>query len=647
MIGPHLGVRPFFLAMPDTPSRPAASLVAQLRTELMRHQPFSRMAPAHVDRFIIGSRQAYYAPGEVVLEPASGPVTELLLLRQGSISGQKGLAEAAGSFEYGPGDLFPVGALLAARPVTARYTANEDSFCLHLALAEVQALVAESPPFADFLNGRVARLLALSRQAVQAHWSQMALAEQALETPLSRLKPKVPLACEPHTPLAQALQRMHDAHVGSVLVVDAAGAPQGILTRHDILGRVTLPRLPLNTAVSQVMSSPVRSLSGNHTLQDAALLMSQHGVRHVPVTEDGRLVNIVSERDLFALQRLSLKQLGMGLRAAPDVAALQALAPRIHDLARQLLGQGVQARQITEIISHLNDLLTQRLVALVATKRGVDLGRACWLAFGSEGRAEQTVATDQDNGLVFDSPTPDAERVHWLAFGQEVNDALAACGYPLCKGGVMAGNAACCLTTAEWQQRFERWIDHGAPEDLLNASIYFDLRPLAGNAALAEPLQQVLRAAPPAVPRFMKQMADNALRRPVPLNWRGALDTQTRDGQELLDLKLQGTAIFVDAARLFALARGLPQQNTRARFEAAAPLMAAPARESEAWVAAFEFLQMQRLQVQLDRPAHGDKVNPNEVDVRALNDIDRRVLKESMRVARGLQQRLALDYGGV
>jgi CBS domain-containing protein len=628
--------------MPDTPNRPAASLVAQLRSELMRHLPFSGMAPAHVERFITGSRQAYYAPGEVVLEPAGGPVTELLLLRQGSISGRKGLADAAGSFEYGPGDLFPVGALLAARPVTARYTANEDSFCLLLPLAEVQALVAASPPFADFLNGRVAQLLTLSRQAMQTHWSQQALAEQALETPLARLRPRQPLACVPHTPLAEALQRMHDAHVGSVLVVDEAGALQGILTRHDILGRVTLPQLPLNTAVSQVMSAPVLSLPSSHTLQDAALLMSQHGVRHVPVTEGGRVVNIVSERDLFALQRLSLKQLGMGLRAALDMAALQTLAPRIHELARQLLGQGVQARQITEIISHLNDLLTQRLVALVAKRRGVDLGRACWLAFGSEGRAEQTVATDQDNGLVFDSANPDAERAGWLAFGEEVNQALAACGYPLCKGGVMAGQAACCLTATEWQQRFERWIDHGAPEDLLNASIYFDLRPLAGNTELAQPLQRVLLSAPAAVPRFLKQMADNALRRAVPLNWRGALDTQTRDGQELLDLKLHGTAIFVDTARLFALARGLPQLGTRARFEAAAPLMGAAAQESQAWVSAFEFLQMQRLQVQLQGPA---AANPNEVNVRALNDIDRRVLKEAMRVARSLQQRLALDYG--
>ena len=102
----------------------------------------------------------------------------------------------------------------------------------------------------------------------------------------------------------------------------------------------------------------------------------------------------------------------------------------------------------------MNDVLTARLVTLVAGARGIDLARGCWLAFGSEGRSEQTLATDQDNGLVFASERPDADRASWLAFGREVNDALDACGYPLCKGNIMAGNPACCLTQDEWRMRF-------------------------------------------------------------------------------------------------------------------------------------------------------------------------------------------------
>lgn len=645
--------------MPDPTPRPAAastpssSLLNNLRQALMQHPPFAQMAAADVEAFVAGSRQAYYAPGEVLVSPDSGPVRQLLLIRQGSVTGRKGLAELAGSIEYVAGDLFPIGALLGGRAVTSTYTANEDTFCLQLPADAVHALAGRSLPFADHLNRHALQLLALSRRAVQAAWSSQALTEQSLEARLGTLPRKAPLAVGPATPLADALGRMHQRRVGSVLVVDAAGAPQGILTRHDILGRITLPQLPLTTAIASVMSQPLQTLSVDHSLQDAALLMSRHGIRHVPVTEGGRLVNIVSERDLFALQRLSLKQLGTQIRAAVDLGTLQSLAGQIRRLAGNLMGQGVQARQITELISHLNDLLTERLVQITAQRHGLDLAQACWLAFGSEGRGEQTVATDQDNGLVFDSDDAGRDRPAWLAMAREVNQGLDACGYPLCKGQVMAGNPALCLNGGEWLQRFGHWIEHGAPEDLLAASIYFDLRPVAGNAALATPLRELIRREAARVPRFLKQLADNALRQRPPINWRGGVATTELDGRAVIDLKLQGTALFVDAARLLALAQGLPALGTRARLEAAAPGLGVAPAESEAWVGAFEFLQGLRLQVQMaphaataatEAIAAAADANPNLLDVAGLNDIDLRMLKESLRMARRLQQRIELDY---
>lgn len=636
------------LPAPPPPGTPSSSLLAALAADVARHAPFSQMAPEHVAQFVAACTQLYHAPGEVVLGPHSGPVQALLLLRQGSVTGQRGTAQAGESeapFEVMSGDLFPVGAVLAGRAVTSTYTAHGDCFSLALPGAEMRRLAAASAPFAHFLQRRVAHFLELSRQAVQADWASQTLAAQTLEARLATLPRKQPLACSAATPLAEALALMHGRRVGSVLVVDDAQAPLGILTRHDILGRVTLPQLPLATPLAQVMSAPVHSLSAEHTLQDAALLMSRHGIRHVPVTEGGRLVNIVSERDLFALQRLSLKQLSTQIRAAADEPRLRQLAAQIREFARHLLGQGVQARQLTELVSHLNDLLTERLVQLVAQRRGMDLGRACWLAFGSEGRGEQTVATDQDNGLVFDSAQPELDRPRWLALGHEVNEALDAAGYPLCKGGVMAGNAECCLTAAEWQQRFTQWIGHGQPEDLLKASIYFDLRPLCGHTALAEELGAMPARQAAQAPRFLRLMVDNALRRGAPLNWRGALATADEGGHQWLDLKLQGTAIFVDAARLFTLAQGLPVLGTRARLEAAAPGLRVPAHEAEAWVGAFEFLQMLRLRVQVGPGAAADGGDAaNRVDVAALNDIDRRVLKEAVRVARRLQQRLEMDF---
>jgi len=625
---------------------PSSSLVGHVVAELRRYPPFAQMSGADVERFARAARQTYYAPGECLLEPASGPVRRLLFVRRGSVVGRQGMAEMrSGGFQYEAGDLFPIGALLAERAVTSRYEALEDCFCLEVDAAVVREVAATSPAWADFLNRRVQQFLDLSRRALQSDQASQALAEQTLEAPLGSLPRKPPVACSPQTPLREALELMHRRRVGSVMVLGPAGEAVGIFTRHDVLERVALARPSDDTPVSAVMSGPVHTLDVSATAQDAALLMSRHGVRHVPITEGGRVVGIVSERDLFSMQRRSLKQVSGQIRAAGDLQALVVAAGDIRRFASLLMAQGLSARALTQLLSHLNDLLAERLVAITAAAHGLDMRQACWLAFGSEGRSEQTIATDQDNGLVFDSSHPEADRPRWLAMAREVNEGLDACGYPLCKGNVMASNPRCCLTPDEWVARFDHWMEHGAPEDLLAASIFFDFRPLAGNVALVAPMREFVARRAPELPRFMKQMADNALRNRPPLTWAGGLEARRDGSHEWIDLKLNGTTIFVDTARLYALAHGVDATSTRGRFEAlGTPLRAEPA-EVEGWVGAFEYLQMLRLRVQVERAGQpGAPENANLVDVAALGPIDRRILKESLRIARSLQQRLELDY---
>jgi len=630
---------------------PSPSLLANLRAELSRVPPFAQMDTQALDFFLTRSEQRYYAPDEVITTPDDGPVRELFFIRSGAVVGERGSGDARTSaFEYERGDLFPVSAAVAQRAVTARYKAVQDTFVLVLPVAAMRDLSARSAPFADFLNRRIQKFLELSRRELQVAYSSQTLAEQSLETPLGTLATRAPVACRPDTPLREALSTMHARRIGSVLVTDEAGHPLGILTRYDVLGRVLLAGVPLDAPMSQVMVQPVRSLTTEHTAQDAALLMSRHGIRHVPVTRDGVAVGIVSERDLFAMQRLSLKQVSTGIRAAQDVESLRLTALEIRRFAHNLLSQGVQARQLTALISHLNDVLTERLLQVLAAQHGVELSRICWLALGSEGRSEQTIATDQDNALILpDDATPAfAEQVR--LFARAVNLALDQCGYPLCKGGIMAGEQGGAVTLREWRERFAAWIDHGAPQDLLNASIYFDFRCLAGDASLAEALRSEVVEAARRTPRFLKQMALNALQHGAPLNWLGSIDT---DDQGTVDLKLQGTAIFVDAARLYALAHGLSATGTRERLEAVGRLLGLPESEFGGWVGGFEFLQMLRLRVQLEagpgrQRGQGATApatdNPNRMGVARLNDIDRRILKESLRVARSLQQRLHLDY---
>jgi CBS domain-containing protein len=215
----------------------------------------------------------------------------------------------------------------------------------------------------------------------------------------------------------------------------------------------------------------------------------------------------------------------------------------------------------------------------------------------------------------------------------------------------MAGEPGHCLRRRDWLARIGRWIERSEPEDLLHAAIYFDLRALAGNAALAAPLEAAISKAS-AAPRFLRAMAQNSLRLKPALNWRGAIDVQHIDGQDGVDLKLNGSAIFVDAARLLMLASGglgapgagsTQAHSTRERLVVGGARVGANAAEREAWASAFEILQTLRLQVQIGPGAAAQSAHPNRIDPGTLNEVDRRLLKEALAVARRLQQRIELD----
>ncbi|WP_332815415.1 DUF294 nucleotidyltransferase-like domain-containing protein [Ramlibacter sp.] len=625
---------------PKAPLTPSSGLLSALRVELARHPPFAQMESDAVDFFIARSEQRYFAPGEVVQAPEHGEARSIFFIRQGSVTGRKGEAElSGGAIHYEPGDLFPLAAAVGQRPVTATYESTADTFVLALPVADMLELAGRSAPFAEFLNSRIGQFLELSRRAMRNVHAAEVLSEQSLETPLGELARHAPVTCEPGATLREALSEMDRRRIGSIIVTGTQGSAEGILTRRDVLARVALAEVSLDTPVAAVMTSPVQTLTDDHSAEDAALLMSRHGIRHVPVTRAGRVVGVVSERDLFALQRLSLKHVGTSIRLASDGPALQAAAADVRHFARSLLGQGVQARQLTGLVSHLNDLLAQRILQLKSVEHGVRLEQVCWLALGSEGRSEQTVATDQDNALILRDGVDGDFRRRLLRFALDVNGTLDACGYPLCRGGVMACMPDCCLTLAEWRERFSRWIGQGAPQDLLHASIFFDLRGLAGDLSLSTRLRADVLGWAQANPRFLKQLALNALGREPPLNWLGGIETAA-DGS--IDLKLQGAALFVDAARLYSLANGIDATSTRERLRLFGERAGLQPAETGAWIAGFEFLQMLRLRVQLGEGAVGDE--PNRVRLRDLHDVDRRILKESLRMARRLQQRMRLDY---
>jgi len=335
------------------------------------------------------------------------------------------------------------------------------------------------------------------------------------------------------------------------------------------------------------------------------------------------------------------------IAAANDEAGLLQAATQIRMLVHRLVEKTQAAQPMTLLISMLNDLLTRRVIDIIGADCELGSTQWCWISLGSEGRQEQTLSSDQDNGIIFVSDLPvDTMRATLLPLAKRINDMLDRCGYPLCTGQVMASNPEWCLSLGEWKERFRNWIIEGDPQALLNASIFFDLRPLHGEFALAEELTDWLAAEAAANSRFLFQMTANALKRKVPLGIFNRFVVE-RHGKHpgTIDLKVNVGAIFVDAARIYGLASGRHGSNTEQRFRLALEAHRLHPDDVAKWIDAFYFIQMLRLKNQQGSYKHGREMH-NHLDPSVLDESDHDDLIDALRQARALQKRMELDYPG-
>lgn len=443
-----------------------------------------------------------------------------------------------------------------------------------------------------------------------------------------------------------ALASLDQHGADALAVVDPqTGAPLGILTLRDVLRRVVLDGSDLSVPVAAVMTGGVLRLPTEATVHQASVTMVRRNVRHlVMVTADGRYANIVSQADLYALPGARADELVQAIMQAPDVPALALTAADVRSYCVQLLAEGLGAEALCQQISALNDLIGMRVIDLVLAARELPYVPWCWMVFGSEGRLEQTLSTDQDNGLVFAaSSAEEAARLRplFLAFARAVNEALDACGFPLCKGNVMASNPGLCLSLDEWQEKFDGWLRVAEPEAVLGATIYFDLRALFGDEGLVGELQSWLLARIPERPAFLRAMAESMLNWPSPLAWWSGFRYDNKEFPHTIDLKLHGVRPFVDAARIWALGNGIAATNTFERLRLAGPRLYRRPEETAAFIAALSQVQRLRLsnQVAASTPAAANRLDPDHI-----NDLDRQILKEVFRQAKQLQQLIEIEY---
>ncbi len=613
---------------------------------LKNHPPFGHMEEKDLVLLVEQCQLNFYSKGQKILSTGTVP-THLHILKEGTV-----LAEEFKTSHYlheeiifEEGEMFPLEPLLAKCETVQNYIAHTDVFCFELPLSIFDVLIEKSAVFQHFCTDQISTLLAHSRKNIQAHYAYESTLQQSLNMPLGKILKYAPVFCTPETPVRHVLQVMQRLKIGSMVVTDLDNYAIGMFTLRDVLDQVILVRENLDRPIMEIMSRHLVTLSPQALAYEAALLMARKNIRHIVVVDNGVLVGVVSERDLFALQRVGLRQISSTIKNATDLPTLVQASRDIRQLACNMLAQGVAAEQLTKFISTLNDLLTEQILEINFEKYTTQLQSIhfCWLTFGSEGRYEQTLSTDQDNGLIFLVPEgmrADQVRELFLPINQEINRMLDACGFPLCKGNIMASNPKLCLSLEEWENCFSDWIHKASAQELLNAMIFFDFRGSYGHTELATQLRGSLKGLVKENPLFLKPLVINALVNKPAISLLKHFVTSKKEGKEhTIDLKINGVGQFIDAARVFALNLGLEETNTAQRLRLAGQKWNLDKAQVEAWIDAFHFIQTVRLRLHDKQLKNGEETH-NYLDPETLSDLDKRILKEAFQQARKLQARL-------
>jgi len=442
------------------------------------------------------------------------------------------------------------------------------------------------------------------------------------------------VTCPLATPIEKAAKLM-TAAASSCILVESGGELLGVVTDHDLRARVIAGANTADEPVSRIMSSPLISVPETALLFEAVLLMQENNIRHLAVkTAAGKVGSVIDEKELLALKWYSPAVLMEEFAKAATPEEVIAVRGRLPRLVRTLSDSGADSAGVTRLISAAADAATARFIALAAAALGPAPAPFAFMALGSQARSEQTLATDQDNAIVYADPTGDAKAAadYFQTLGQKVCGWLNEAGYPYCKGAAMANNPKWCRPLSAWKNYFTEWAGLTDPQALLDINVFFDFRCVAGDRGLEAELREHVRAAVKGRKIFFLNLANNALLFKVPVGFRGAVTVEDEgENRGTFDIK-QLVRVITDFARIYALRGDVAAVPTINRLAALAEANVLERAEKESFTQAFETLTRLRLKRQAALAGAGrapdNRINPGE-----LSQADQLALKEAAAAA--------------
>jgi len=588
--------------------------------------PFDLLTPEQARVLAVAIDIEFVPEGTRLLEEGAGSTAVYVILKGGIAAVDERDGVPRTFCEFGPSDYFGATAVLAGR-ARHNYEAIEDTLLWVIPAAAFRKAVESNGRFAAHFVDSLAKRTALAETAPPGTSD---LGELMLTKVGDALLGEAVVVAE-DCALDEAARRMRDRRVDCVFVNGEPGL--GIATRTDLLEAIALRHLPLGSTLGGIASRPVVGCDSDEPLFQALVTMTRRRIERIAVFEGGQLRGTLGLAELLSHYSSHSHVIGLRVARAESREELAAAAHEINGLVRTLHLNGARMQYLAELVSVLNQRLMSRLFEFCFDAE--TRARCCLLVMGSEGRGEQLFKTDQDNGLLLAPGLPDAA----VADGARAfSDGLAAMGYPPCPGGVMVSNAAWRGDGQEWIERVSSLRGDTSSAGLMRAAIMLDSQPVAGDAALFEPVRDALLALGRDA-LWLHQFVVPALEFHTPLTLFGGL----RGRGSAVDLKKGGIFPVVHGVRLMAIEHGLRCTSTFDRIDALVAQGALSSQLGTDLRQAFGIMLRLRLGQQLDAVREGE-VPTNDVQIGQMQRLDRELLRDALRVVKDFQSFLSTRY---
>ncbi|NQV84469.1 MAG: CBS domain-containing protein [Rhodospirillales bacterium] len=465
----------------------------------------------------------------------------------------------------------------------------------------------------------------------------------------------VPLAVAEGTPLGEVAQRMEAASASSTTVTDAEGRPVGIVTERDITRRAAF-KLDATAPVEAAMTAPVSIIVEDEYLYYAIARMRRRGLRHMPVVgANRRLTGMLNLHDALAVASETLMGQIDILTRDESLEGLKLIKAAQVELADQLLGEHMPATEIQALLTHINNDIYRRVVNLnldAMTEEGwgeAPVGFAV-IVMGSGGRGENFLYPDQDNGFILEDYPDDrhADIDAWfINLAERMTRDLGIVGLPLCKGFVMATNPLWRKTLSQWKEQVRLWSKKRGVTALRLCDIFFDFRPVCGDAEMADDLRRFVTQTASGNKAFLRDMYEDDVEHIVALGWFSRLLTEQddEDFKGRINLKHTGTLPLVEAMRLLSFRDGVEAVSTLGRMDALKDCGTLNSDEHDYLAGAFRHISHLLLRQQIADFKAGTTVS-NYVHPDTLSERERDMLVDSFKAIRALRAKIKGDFTG-